>query len=62
MTDQDMRFGVIRSKHEPSSVQYALDGEHCPNCHLPTEIADTDPSRRFCTNRTCNALIKEDVR
>jgi ribosomal protein S27AE len=57
---QDMRFGVLRAKYEASSDKFTLDGEYCPHCHLPTEIAE-DPTRRYCTNRQCNALIKEDL-
>jgi hypothetical protein len=54
----DMRFGVIRDKHMPTDAAYTLDGEYCPACRLPTEIGD-DVSRRYCTNKRCNAMIRE---
>jgi NAD-dependent DNA ligase len=57
---QDMRFGVIRDKHTPSSDLYELDGDYCPSCHLPTETGE-DVLRRYCTNKKCNAMVKEDV-
>lgn len=58
MKPQDMRFGVIREKHQPSSDLYTLDGEYCPVCHLPTEIGG-DVTRRYCTNKRCNAMVTE---
>lgn len=59
MTHQDMRFGVIRHRVELSGVEYVLDGRVCPACHTATEIKEEDPTRRYCTHKQCNALIKE---
>jgi len=57
---KDMRFNVIRDKAPTVATEYHLDGEYCPRCHLPTEIG-TDTTRRYCSNRQCNALILEEV-
>jgi hypothetical protein len=60
---QDMRFGVIRDQPDRRShttVDYNLDGEYCPSCHMPTEVG-IDPRRRYCTNKKCNAMVLEDT-
>lgn len=60
MTQQDMRFGIVRDEVAKSSLVYGMDEKHCPVCHWPTEILVDDPLRRYCTNKKCNAFILED--
>lgn len=54
-----MQYGVIRSKLEVANEHFTLDGEYCPECHKPTEVGH-DPTRRYCINKKCNALIMEE--
>lgn len=56
MTKPDLRFHVIRDKSTKSEVVYRFDGKHCHVCNMPTEVG-ADPSRRYCSNSKCNALI-----
>lgn len=56
MTKPDLRFHVIREKSDKSDMIYRFDGKRCSVCNMPTEVGD-DPSRRYCSNGKCNALI-----
>lgn len=58
MSQHDMRFDVIRDTFKVLESNYEPDGKVCPNCHRPTVIGD-DKTRRYCLNKTCNALIVE---
>lgn len=53
----DLRFHVIRDKVEVAG-KYTPDGLRCHVCNMPT-VVGIDPSRRYCSNAKCNALIIE---
>lgn len=55
----DLRFHVIREKITIEAV-YNFDGKCCHVCNTPTEVG-VDPSRRYCSNGKCNALIIQEV-
>jgi hypothetical protein len=54
------QFEIVRPSSLKDIVQYSLDGKSCHVCKMPTEIG-LDPSRRYCSNRYCSALIVGDV-
>ena len=60
MTKQNMQFGTIRDKSSKSEMVYSFDGERCHVCNMPT-VVGVDPSRRYCSNVKCNALIILEV-
>jgi NAD-dependent DNA ligase len=54
-----MQFHVIREKIT-IEADYTFDGERCHVCNMPT-VVGADPSRRYCSNSKCNALIIQEV-
>lgn len=58
MSQRDMRFDVIRDEVKVIENSYEADGKTCPNCQRATVIGD-DKARRYCLNKTCNAMILE---
>lgn len=60
MTQQDMRFGIIRSKTENISEMLTPDCKFCHVCNRPT-LSGADKRKRYCSNDKCNALIIEEI-
>jgi ribosomal protein S27AE len=57
--ERDMRFDVIRNEYKVTEGSYALNGERCPNCGQRSIVIGDDKTRRYCSNKMCNALILE---